>query len=451
VRLLAPITSYDRAGSAFRAAVIGPVDRDGSPHVPAGTILHGRIRKAKSVGLGLRRERAVIDIEFESCELQDGRTLPCPAELQTIDNAREEVLAENRIRGVLAASYVHSWLSGVWYRPAPALIHRSAAGLTGASGVINTRYAPGPAGAAIVITSRLLLFRMPEPEIELPAGTEMIIRLSKAGYHQRRSALPPDIEVPASFSEWLSTQPAQMTQSDGTPVTDVINFAFVGSREEVIRAFEASGWMAADALTPRTFARTYAAYTSMRAYRNAPVSSIYYADRLPELVFQKAFNSVAKRHHIRLWAADFEGTQVWLAAATHDTSAGFDWRRMSFTHRVDRAIDRERSKVLNDLTYAGCVLVNGLIQRPKLEQPPPADTVQAITDGAAAAVVLQDCTRPEPAAPQLTKRRRSGLALISRRIVLETRNYWTRSNAYYWAQRGLRWTISSLRPNGDRL
>ncbi len=450
VRLLTPITTYGSANTPFRARVIGPALRDDAPGIPPGTIVHGIVRRVKSVGLGLRRERAGLDLDFERCELPDGNDFPCKAQLLKVDNAREEVIANNRVRGILAASHANSWFSGVWYRPTGGFLHRSAAGLTGASGVINTRYAPGPAGAAIVITSRLLLFRMPDPEIDFPAGTDLIVRVhAEAAVSDGDPGQQPVDSLPEEIAHWLSVQVAAIKQADGNSVADLINIALVGSREQVENAFKTAGWTQTDALTPRTFARTYRAYTSMSAYPTSPVSPLYYLDRAPDLVMQKGLNSVAKRHHIRMWATNLGGAQLWLGAATHDVGIAFDWKRMAITHRIDPEIDLERSKVLNDLIDTACADVAETVIRPHLTSQERKGGRHALTDGSLAVVLLRECSSPQPHSvhrkPQLSK-----TALISRRVVLETRHYWTRSNLYYWTQRGARWTFSSLKSRMEK-
>ena len=79
---------------------------------------------------------------------------------------------------------------------------------------------------------------------------------------------------------------------------------------------------------------------------------------------KRTLNTVAKRHHVRIWPASFPGTQLWLGAATHDTAIVLDSKRMSLTHRIDPLVDRERSTVVNDLSSAGCVAGVGLVKRP---------------------------------------------------------------------------------------
>ena len=58
----------------------------------------------------------------------------------------------------------------------------------------------------------------------------------------------------------LAELPAEVEHGDEKPAEDLINFAFLGTREQVEEAFLSAGWSSADALTPKTFARMYAAF-----------------------------------------------------------------------------------------------------------------------------------------------------------------------------------------------
>ncbi len=433
VRLETPIASYSKSGTQFQARVLGPL-KDRFSLLPAGSIIYGSVRRARSIGLGFRRERAFLEVEFDSCELPTGDSVPCEVRLRRVDNARETVTKPNFIQGILAASCPQSWLSGVWYRPAPALLHRSAAGLTGAGGMIETKFPEGGFGAAAVIASRLILFRMPDPEIELPAGTDLIVRVSTGAEPETEPVRPTSSGDVAAI---IRQAPAQVMIADRTPATDIINFAFAGAEAELTQAFTAAGWTLAETLTARTFTRTYVAMTSMQAYPSAPVSKLYYRDRIPNLVFQKTFNSMAKRHHIRLWNVGTAEQPLWLGAATHDVSIGLDWKRLTVTHRIDPVVDRERETIVNDLAAAGCLASAEAIERPELALKSGAGS----TDGAAVVVSLKACA-PAPDGPALKRPHRSLAVLGVRRVVLETRQYITRGNAYYLAYRAVRWTFS---------
>jgi hypothetical protein len=431
IRLLTPVASYSPAGTRFNARVIGPVLREGVDILPSGSTLTGKVNKSACVRLGVRRERAMLQLEFDGCRLPDGTALECKVSLQAVDNAREKV-SENRIDGVLAASHPASWLSGLWFRPATSLIPRSAIGLTGAGGTIYTHFAPTPFGAVAVITSELLLYRLPDPEIELPAGTDLLARVQVPDAFA--PSLEPLVPLPRELSEWVTAQPEEIYLPDKKLAGDVIHLVFVGSRDQVERAFLAAGWTTSEPLTRRSFARMYSAFLSMKADPQAPVVPLTYRGSTAALVFQRTLNTVAKRHHVRIWPASFPGTQLWLGAATHDTAIALDSKRMSLTHRIDPFIDRERSTVVNDLIGAGCVAGVGLVKRPHVIRH--ADSgMPSVTDGNAALLLLDTCSAPEAAGPELQKPQHRRVTLATRRFVLENRQYLTRGSAYYWAYR----------------
>ncbi|MBI5086566.1 MAG: LssY C-terminal domain-containing protein [Acidobacteria bacterium] len=438
-RLITPVASYSKAGTQLEARILGPVRSNRTDSIPRGAIIHGKVRSAQSIGLGFKRERASLELEFERCELPGGVDLPCEASLVQVDNARENTNKTGMIRGILAASHPYSWLNGIWYRPLPALFEKSPMGLIGAGGMLHAKMASNPIAAVGIVGSRLLLYRLPEPEIELPSGTDLVLRIEAdtAGVTPDQQGENPDSFDQALLDE-LRAQPAETAMADRTAADDIVNMAFLGTKECLIRAFKAAGWTAAEPLNARTFSRTYKAVISMHTYVSAPVSALYYEDRLPELVFQKSFNTLAKRHHIRLWPVEIAGRTVWLGAATHDVAITFDWGRMNVTHRIDRHIDRERSKVLNDLMEPHGVSAWALVARQDRALHT-SDKGPVVTDGSLAVVAIQPCDTVEVAQQPLKKPRRARPLLMARRVVLETRYYITRGNVYYWAYRGIRW------------
>lgn len=428
LRLTSPISSRSKPGTRFDAVVTGCAHAPCDGALPAGTTLHGFLREVLPVGFGVRRERATVALTFESCLSPGGASLPCRAKLQAIDNARETVTRGNRIHGILAANHPHSLLGGVWLRPTSALLPRAAAGVTGAGHMIYAGVSPHPIVGGAVMAARLAATRLPDPEIYLPAGTEFIVRVT-AEPQESPVASPPSDRTPS----WLADIPVNITLPDGALATDIINFAFRGTRAEVEAAFLGAGWSPADPLNAHTFARTYHAVSAMSAYPNAPVSPLRYQGRLPGLVFQKSLNSMAKRHHIRLWEMDSPDGPVWLGAATHDIGIAFDWKRLSLTHRIDHAIDGERDKLLADLRFAACVSDTQRLARPGLEE----HSSHITTDGALYLLRPQNCASPAVPATLTHPHTALGKAFV-RRTILETRHYLSRNNGYYWAYRGLR-------------
>jgi len=439
VRLKTPLTSYTATKKMqVLGVVIAPYSYKGRLLMPQGTSVVGEVRRVNRVGLGLIHERAAIDLTFHSYQLPDGRRFPMKATVRHIDNARETVTKQGEIKGILAANNPQSFLHGVWHRPRLGAFPRSFVGLTGASGKISSSFSMGPIGASALFAARIAMFRMPEPEIQLPPGVEL--KLTVAEFAESAPFFEPSTTEPVDeeLSEWLREQPVAVTKPDGGVSTDLINLAFSGSREELIGAFRAAGWHTADPLTTRTFARAYKSYTRQMGYPTAPVSKLLYLQEEPDLIFQKSFNTISKRHHIRIWHTEREGEEIWLAAATHDIGIEFDSGAMNFTHKIDPRIDRERSKVINDLIFTGCAAPAYYIERAGAVRIP-EDASGLVSDGRLAAVVLHDSCAELTAAPPFDEPKppKSRAGRIVRRMMLEGRQYILRGNAYYWGYRAL--------------
>jgi hypothetical protein len=288
---------------------------------------------------------------------------------------------------------------------------------------------------------------MPEPEIELPSGTDLIVQIDA------QVAELPASEPTANFSADLLDHMAAIsplvTNGGDVGVVDLLNVALIGDLDQVVRAFDDAGWSGTDARDKKSVMRTYAAYAGKKPYATAPVSALYNRGLLPDLVFQKSFNTTARRHHIRLWEVETPGGgRAWIGAASQDTNITYNLWRMSLSHRIDPLIDRERIMLINDLTAAGCFASVQDVERRELSQLARiADT--ATTDGTLTIASVQACTNPaaEPVAP--VKPHRSFGALMLRQVVLDTRHYVTRGNAYYWIYSGLRHLHSSRKGDDD--
>lgn len=440
IRLDSPLTSYNSpAGTAFTATVISPLEVDGQLVIPLGSVIHGTVSRISAVGFGLVHERATLELAFHEYELADGNRYKLGARLEFIENAREQVDARGRIRGVLAASSPQGLLRGIWYRPSVSFFHRSAIGLTGLGGSLWSRFSLGPAGAAGMLAARYIAFPLPEPEIQLPPGTEMRVLAISFPKDAPTTLILPDLEVEPSLARWLQTHSRVVTKPNGTAVADVINLAFIGGVEELQDAFTAAGWVSAEPLSLHAVSTAYRAFNSMSGYSTAPVSMLLYQRAEPVVVFQKSFNTIAKRHHIRIWRAGvFDGSAVWLGAATHDAGVRFQLASMKISHRIDPRTDLERKKVVTDLSFAGCS--EGLSFLDRSSDVTSARNLGIQTDGRVAVMDLQKCEENAPhdhfandvrfpSPGSRTKR-------IVRRFVLETRQYFLRDNMYYWVYRG---------------
>jgi len=178
----------------------------------------------------------------------------------------------------------------------------------------------------------------------------------------------------------------------------------------------------------------FAAFSSMQADPVAPMAPLTYRGITSAVAFQKSLNTVSKRHHIRIWQGSFPGTQVWLAAATHDVTIALDPRHLTLTHRIDPLIDRERSMVVNDLVAAGCVSGVGSVERPQAARLP-GTRQPSMTDGNAAVLFLQNCVVPKAVNSGLQEPRHSRVTLAVRNFFLENREYLERGNVFYLGYR----------------
>lgn len=448
IRLENHLTSFATAtGTTFRSVVIAPLEMRGRILAPQGAIVHGVVRRVDSVGLGLRRERATLRLDFREYELADGTRVPIHADLVDIDNAREEVNSKGDIRGVLAANNAHGLFNGIWHRPKLQLLPRSFMGMTGASGAAWTHLPIGPGGLIGLFAVRLAVLRMPDPEIHLKPGTEMKLRVRNVPDDAPFFRKPAPTPVPFVLEERLRDQPFLVTRTSGKLTEDLINVAFIGSEDQLTNAFQSAGWTTADTLTRRTFTASYKAWTRMHGYPTAPVSALLYENRKPDLVFQKSLNTMGKRHHIRIWnGGEMDGKQVWLAAGTHDNGIILNKRNMSLTHRISPYLDQERGKVINDLTFAGCVEAPSYVDRQEAMRVRQRGKGVS-SDGKLAVLTVRDCAPPvllalnEPLAKPSAPRR------LVRRFLLETRNYLLRGNVYYYAYKAFRPSTQPVEPD----
>jgi len=191
----------------------------------------------------------------------------------------------------------------------------------------------------------------------------------------------------------------------------VTNLLLVGSQAQVEDAFVAAGWTRARPMGLRARLRGLLALILKRGDHAAPVSRLDLRGRPPDIVFEKQNDTLAQRHHVRIWNEEGSpGRAVWVGAATHDVGIAFARRLHAFTHRIDPHIDAEREKIVDDLRLTGEVAATALLDRPRPPEPGENATGEAIeTDGRMALVVLRHVgDLPAEATPLASDVRRAG-------------------------------------------
>jgi hypothetical protein len=149
-----------------------------------------------------------------------------------------------------------------------------------------------------------------------------------------------------------------------------VGLIFLGSGADLLQAFAAAGWCAADRITPRSALRAFACGVLDRPYPCAPVLPVFLEGKLHDVAFQRTDEggSSRRRHHARWWLTDFTcgGQQVWAATASYDTGVGMGRLFPLPIHHIDPDIDAERDYIVCSLTASGPVRV---IQEVRVTQP----------------------------------------------------------------------------------
>jgi hypothetical protein len=343
---------------------------DGAPVIPAGWKVKGTVRAVGKVGGN--DHRPVLGLQFGQLVDESGRATGVNARLLAIDNARETVDAEGRILGLPP--------------------HRALPGEVEALLLLAAHLHPITLG--VVESAHLAERKATEAPIHYGSGVEMRLALTKPVAIRAG----PVLEATASAQEQaelralVALQPLRATAAKNGEPSDLTNVLLIGSAEAIARAFVEAGWTRALPGGVKADSKAFFALAERHGYQPAPVSLLTLDGQRPDLVFEKQNNTLARRHHVRIWArpGPFRGRPVFLAAATHDVGIFFSAQEKTFTHRIDSRIDIERDKIADDLAFAGAVEARALVDRPKVPRSgtnAAGDRVE--TDGAVVALVLR--------------------------------------------------------------
>ena len=135
---------------------------------------------------------------------------------------------------------------------------------------------------------------------------------------------------------------------------DPVNVRLIGNPAAIQCAFARGGWSLADPLSARSALGIVGSVILQRSYPQAPVSSLYFKDRLQDLAFEKdEGRSAHRRHHVRLWRV---APDQWLGAATYDRGVGFALFTLQITHHIGPNVDAERDSMGRMLESEGARL-----------------------------------------------------------------------------------------------
>ena len=417
IRLLQPLSSRKaKEGMTVKAVSIEPLVVDGNILIPQGSAIEGTVTKAHGVGWGFKHETAALTIEWTHATTPDGHVLTMDARIFEVENSQEKVNSTGTIKGIRSTG-----TSG----------HSAENRVLSFAGIDPIAYIFASASGSAVLG-------FAEPEILYDAGTELIIEYVKPlvtsqtyPFSVRPSAT--SAADRAHLQSFVKTIPYRTRTKTGNKVSDITNLIFIGSPTALRRAFTAARWYPSDELDAASAFRTLKTLSGNEAYTQAPMSVLLLDERDPLFALSKTTNTFSSRHHLRVFptTAEWDGQTVLTASSTQDTGIAFSRKQKTFIHVIDQHIDNERSKIVNDLRFTGCVASIDMVPRPWVPTYAYNSTGdQLLTDGQVAVLHINSCDDPRttpdtvPSAPDRLQR-------STRNTLLTIRNGLWRGNVIY--------------------
>jgi len=434
IRLAAPVSTYTaKVGDPVHAVLIQDLVCDNEVLLPMGAPIEGVVRSKRKVGWGIRHETAALELEFTRAIAGPDDVIALTARVEEVENAREQV-HNGVIQGIRSSDTFQ--------------------------GSINSRliHLPtwNPYSDPFLIAYKATFPIFPEPEIYYPAGTDIRLRTTTE-ISSQEAALSSTHEVAVDtmeadrLNETVDQLPLRVTTGKNVGA-DMINLVFLGSEDQVKAAFREAGWHNADHAGRRTYMKNFYALLNNSGYAEQPMMTFYLNGRPEDMNWQKDLNSYGRRDHIRIWqwTSKEYAEPIWISSSTHDTGAVLSVKHKGFVHHIAPDIDDERSTVIRNLNFAGCIKSVSYVTSPEM----PAFTHNAIgdlmrTDGLVAVVELQDC---RPADPELDSNSKGGsfkpgnyAFRYIRKQILTFRNDIWRANIIYGAYDAGRMAVMALR------
>ncbi len=417
VRLLEPLSSRTaKVGMEVKTISITPALSQNAILIPQGTEIDGRITQAHGVGWGIKHESAALTVRFDHAKLPDGRTLPIDAWMYEVENAREKVTESGKIQGIRSTGTIG---------------HSAENQLTALAQVDPVAYlflaASGPA-----------VLGFAEPEILYGAGTDLLIEFEAPVITSK--TYPPKVPLNnlnaadmAHLDAMVKELPFRTATEIGNKPSDITNLVFIGKASALQRAFLAADWTTADTLTAATTFNTMKTLGGNETYKQAPMSTLLLDGQKPLFALQKTTNTFSARHHIRVFPTmeTIDHKTVLTGSSTQDIGIAFSRKQKTFIHVIDEYLDNERSTIVNDLVFTGCVESIEMVPRPWVPKDAYNSTGDRLrTDGDAAVLYLNDCSDPRTT-PTIAAQRARWFERGERNTALTVKDTVYRGNLIY--------------------
>jgi hypothetical protein len=190
---------------------------------------------------------------------------------------------------------------------------------------------------------------------------------------------PTESKVAGVTPDLLESIPRRVSDKQGNP-GDMVNILIVGTKNQVLHAFTAAGWVRVDGDVQSTVIAGLIDTIQKKDYLTMPMSTLYLFNRPQDYGFAHAepVRVAMSRNHLRVWQSSYSigGRPVWCVAATHDIGFERDERNNGITHKIDAEIDKEREYVNDTLSGTGLI-----VAREHIAPPDPLTEARTATGG----------------------------------------------------------------------
>jgi hypothetical protein len=192
---------------------------------------------------------------------------------------------------------------------------------------------------------------------DLSGSGSMDVKMKLSNQPAQKTVSAPDLAHLLS-PQLFANIPRRVGDLQGNP-GDMVNYALIGTQDQVTKAFTAAGWVQVDKTTQDAVVHGLISTLSHSAYTEMPMSTLYLFGRSQDLSFARAdpLAVAAIRHHLRVWKTTetVGGEELWVGSATHDNGFEKDQRNGGITHHIDADVDQERDFLEQSFAGAGVI------------------------------------------------------------------------------------------------
>jgi LssY C-terminus len=208
----------------------------------------------------------------------------------------------------------------------------------------------------VTSTGELFLRINVSPDLTATGNYAVTMKLSRQPEQAKQQASAESSIASAISPAIFAAIPRRVQDQQGN-LGDMVNFALVGSKEQVEQAFQNAGWVKVDSSNEDAVVHGLIQTLQHKAYLEMPMSTLYLFGRSQDLSYARAdpITVAAERHHLRVWKAPetVDGKILWVGSSTHDIGFEKDQRNDGITHKIDPEIDKERDFLEQSFAAAG--------------------------------------------------------------------------------------------------